>query len=303
MTKAMEAILAWRFAPLNFSVVPSFPNLVPPPSEWMDYLPVFKEEKEDNPAQHLVTFHQCMDQLGILHEDVLMKMFMYSLKGDAREWYFSLPASSICSLRDFHVAFNKHCKRYFPHELLLEDCCEKYESRAQRTIYFSSYDELYEGLAETKIKEELVCEENILNSSIKEEIFQDQKIVDHVNHCLNQSVYDIFEVEQTPFVGYEEEKVSFQQTFVAGSYNEPIIEKDYEHISQVISLNGPPLFDHYGDSDVEDQEQPLICEDQRFNIFNHESKNLRRGGVVPKGICQICSVIKNKLKIALQNIS
>jgi len=32
------------------------------------------------------------------------------------------------------------------------------------------------------------------------------------------------------------------------------------------------LFDHYGDSDVEDQEQPLIFEDQRFTIFNHESK-------------------------------
>jgi hypothetical protein len=72
----MENILAWRFQPLNFSVVPIFPNLVHPPFEWMDYLPVFKEEKEYNIAQHLVTFHQCMDQLGILHEDVLIKMFM-----------------------------------------------------------------------------------------------------------------------------------------------------------------------------------------------------------------------------------
>ena len=51
-----------------------------------------------------------------------------------------------------------------------------------------------------------------------------------------------------------------------------MIEKDYEQISQVISLNSSPLFDHYGDSDVEDQEQPLIFEDQRFTIFNHESK-------------------------------
>ena len=169
----MEAILAQRFAPLKFSVVLGFPNLVPPSLEWMDYLPTFKEEKEYNHAQHLVTFHQCMYQIGILQEDVLMKMFMYSLKGDAREWYFSLYASNIHSLRDFHVAFNKHCKRYFPHELLLEYCCEKSESRAQRTIDFSSYDELYEGLAETEIKEELVCEENILNSSIKEDLETD----------------------------------------------------------------------------------------------------------------------------------
>jgi hypothetical protein len=41
----MEAILAHRFAPLNFSVVPSFPNLVLPSSEWMDYLHTFKEDK------------------------------------------------------------------------------------------------------------------------------------------------------------------------------------------------------------------------------------------------------------------
>ena len=85
MTKAMEAIFARIFAPLNFLVVPSFPNLVPPPSEWTNYLLVLKEEKEDNPSQHIVTFHQSMDQLGTLHEDVLMKMFMYSLKGEARE--------------------------------------------------------------------------------------------------------------------------------------------------------------------------------------------------------------------------
>jgi hypothetical protein len=170
MTKAMEAILAWRFSPLNFSVVPSFPNLVPPPSEWMDYLLVFKEEKEDNPSQHLVTFHQCMDQLGILHEDVLMKMFMYSLKGDAREWYFSLPASSICSLRDFHVAFNKHCKRYYSADILLEYCCEQFESCNQQTVECFSCDELYEDLVEKEIKEELVLVEEISNSSIQEEL-------------------------------------------------------------------------------------------------------------------------------------
>ena len=79
----MEVILARRFAPLNFSFVPSFPNFMPPPSKWMDYLPAFKEDNGENPAQHFTTFHQCMDQLDIHHVDVLMKMFMYSLKGDA----------------------------------------------------------------------------------------------------------------------------------------------------------------------------------------------------------------------------
>jgi hypothetical protein len=75
----MEKILAQRFAPFNFSVVPSFPNVVPTPNEWGDYLPIFRERKEDNPAQHLHEFHALMHQWGIHHEDVLLKIFMFSL--------------------------------------------------------------------------------------------------------------------------------------------------------------------------------------------------------------------------------
>jgi hypothetical protein len=52
----MDKILAQRFSPFNFSVVPGFPNVVPTPDEWVDYFPIFKERKEDNPAQHLVSF-------------------------------------------------------------------------------------------------------------------------------------------------------------------------------------------------------------------------------------------------------
>jgi len=56
-----------------------------------------------------------------------MKMFMYSLYGDARQWYFSLPPSSISSLKDFHRAFTEHCKRYFSDELVFGNCCDEYE--------------------------------------------------------------------------------------------------------------------------------------------------------------------------------
>ena len=84
MSKAFAALLAWRFAPLDFSLVPSFPHPVPDMSEWGYFLPVFKEEEEDNPTKHLLKFHECMDLLYQHHEDVRMKMFMYSLYGDAR---------------------------------------------------------------------------------------------------------------------------------------------------------------------------------------------------------------------------
>jgi hypothetical protein len=127
----MERILARRFAPFNFSVVPGFPNVVPAPNEWNDYLPIFREHKEDNPAHHLSEFHELMHQWEIHQEDVLMKMFMFSLAGDAREWYHSLPPASISSLGEFHAAFNAHCQKFYPSELICHSCCEGYNDCIQ----------------------------------------------------------------------------------------------------------------------------------------------------------------------------
>jgi len=69
-----------------------------------------------------------------------MNMFMYSLEGYVHEWYRSLPPASISSLEQFHVAFSKHCKRFFPADLLFENCCEEfgYHIRQSLISYSSS---------------------------------------------------------------------------------------------------------------------------------------------------------------------
>ena len=128
MSKAFAALFAWRFAPFELSLVPSFPHPVPDMSEWGYFLHVFKEEKEDNPIEHLLKFHECMDILDQQHEYVNMNMFMYSLYGDARQWYYSLPPSSISSLKDFHKAFNERCNKFFPDKFLFDNCCEEFNS-------------------------------------------------------------------------------------------------------------------------------------------------------------------------------
>jgi hypothetical protein len=130
----MEKILARRFAPFNFSVVPSFPNVFPAMDEWGDYLPIFRERKEDNHAQHLSEFHELMHQWEIHHEDVLMKMFVFSLAGDSHEWYHSLPPASISSLGEFHVVFNRHCQKFYSSEFICHNCCEEYEYHAQDMV-------------------------------------------------------------------------------------------------------------------------------------------------------------------------
>jgi hypothetical protein len=109
----MEIILTPRYAPFNLSYVPCFPNVVPTPNEWGDYLPIFREPKEDNPAHHLLEFHELMHQWEIHHEDVLLNMFIISLVGDARMWYHSLPPASISSLEKFYAAFNMHCQNFY----------------------------------------------------------------------------------------------------------------------------------------------------------------------------------------------
>jgi hypothetical protein len=130
----MESILARRFSPFNFSIVPGFPNVVPTIDEWGDFLPRFREHKDDNPAEHLLEFHELMQSWEIHHEDVLMKMFMFSLDVDAREWYHSLPPASISSLGEFHAVFNRHFQKYYSSELICHNYCEEYGDGVQDIV-------------------------------------------------------------------------------------------------------------------------------------------------------------------------
>jgi hypothetical protein len=131
----MDKILARRFAPFNFSVVPGFPNVVPTVDQWVDFLPIFRKHRDDNPVEHLREFHELMHQWEIHHEDVLMKMFMFSLDEDAREWYRSLPPASISSLREFHATFNTQCQKFYSSELIRHSCCEEYRDGVQDIVH------------------------------------------------------------------------------------------------------------------------------------------------------------------------
>jgi len=63
---------------------------------------------------------------------------MYSLEGYERQWYRTLLASSISSLKDFHDVFYSHCKIIYPVERLFENCCEGYASYIQDSTSDSS---------------------------------------------------------------------------------------------------------------------------------------------------------------------
>ena len=74
------------------------------------------------PAKHLLDFHDFIYWLEIVHEDVQIKLFRYSLEGIALDWCWSLPKASISSLEDFHV----FCKDQFPNDFLYHECCHEF---------------------------------------------------------------------------------------------------------------------------------------------------------------------------------
>jgi hypothetical protein len=68
---------------------------VPDRSEWEGCLPRFREENWEMPVEFLLDFHECILKLKVIHEDVIIKLFTYSLDGVARDWCRSLPVAYI----------------------------------------------------------------------------------------------------------------------------------------------------------------------------------------------------------------
>jgi hypothetical protein len=106
----MDVICSQRYAFCNFLNIVGFPHPVPTIAEWDDYPPRYKRRRHDHPSEYLLNFYKCMLERDIFHEDVLIKMFIFSLEEHTREWCQSLPAASIHLLKDFCAEFKK---RYY----------------------------------------------------------------------------------------------------------------------------------------------------------------------------------------------
>jgi hypothetical protein len=106
MSDSFAAQIVARFAPLEFTNFYGFPNIVLDIKVWEDVLPKFGEYADDNLAQHLFKLCKLMDELNIHHEDVLMKLFIFSFERYTRLWYKFLPHSIIPSLKNLHILFH-----------------------------------------------------------------------------------------------------------------------------------------------------------------------------------------------------
>jgi hypothetical protein len=245
---------------------------------WMSgviFCPRFREHRDDNPAENLLEFHELMHQWGIHHEDVLMKMFMFSLAGDAREWYHSLPPTSISSLEQFHASFNRHCQKFYSSELICHNCCEEYKDCVQGIVVSyegcenegDALDELtklvkslsaeieklkadfaccsYEGNAEdipvheTDVFGSPAYDEEVISSTDQEQpTFDEYPNEDDEEQSFSMVlVYDDYESD--PWESHEGEMEELNVQFI--SCPEPVNEKISPGISQPASVLHPPV--------------------------------------------------------------
>jgi hypothetical protein len=176
----MNRILAKRYAFCNFSNIVGFPNQVPSRDEWENSLPRFHGEEWEVPAEHLLDFHEFIDRLEIVHEDVKIKLFKFSLEGIGLDWCRSLPDASINSLAEFHSAFHVFCKDYFSVDLLFPDCCHEF------------------NLSKSELQGEYAAEENTLH--------HDQEIIDSPHDNFSDA-FDIMSNASTDVCCHEDKIV------------------------------------------------------------------------------------------------
>ena len=85
------------FAPCDFTNIPGYPNFIPDEAiEAIDELPSFLGNNAITTETHLRNFHLCVSKWchDINHEDVKMRLFIFSLNGDAMDCFIDLPANS-----------------------------------------------------------------------------------------------------------------------------------------------------------------------------------------------------------------
>ena len=72
------------------------------PEKW---LPKFNPDTGTPAEEHINNFMLSVNLKGVTQEDVVARLFPYTLQGSARSWYFSLPSGSITSWNIFQEQF------------------------------------------------------------------------------------------------------------------------------------------------------------------------------------------------------
>ena len=100
----IERIIAARYGPLVLRV-PLNSMLA---GDYQEYMPKFTGVEGIIVEEHLESFYYYIDNLDIYEEDVLMRVFVQSLDGEAKKWFRELPPRSIADIEALDDVFLTH---------------------------------------------------------------------------------------------------------------------------------------------------------------------------------------------------
>ena len=75
------------------------------PQEYLKFLPIFTGEDEITVEEHLHLFCTFTENFNVEHLDVVMRLFVQSLNGEARKWFKGLPNGSINNWDELEIQF------------------------------------------------------------------------------------------------------------------------------------------------------------------------------------------------------
>jgi hypothetical protein len=96
----------YSFDPLSFVAFPNYPHDLPT-RKWIKRIPLFPWRLGESIEKHFAKFLQVVGDFDVEHEDVMMRMFVSTLEGEARSWHKSLPDASIDGWDSFQDKFTK----------------------------------------------------------------------------------------------------------------------------------------------------------------------------------------------------
>ena len=89
-----------RYAPLQ---LPQPFNQMP--QDYLKILPHFSGEDEQTTENHIVVFCNFAESLNVEHLDVVLRLFVQSLDGEARKWFKGLPNNTNPSWEEMERLF------------------------------------------------------------------------------------------------------------------------------------------------------------------------------------------------------
>jgi len=98
------------FAPCDFTNISGYPNFILDEAiEAIEELPSFLGNNAISIETHLTNFHLCVSKWchDINHENVKMRLFIFSLDGKAMDWFIELLANSFDSLESIIDVFEE----------------------------------------------------------------------------------------------------------------------------------------------------------------------------------------------------